>query len=373
MRIALIVPGGVDRSGRERVIPVLLAFVERLARRHHVLVIALDQEPEPSRYPLLGATVVNVGQLRDVGRWQRWRTRLERVMQALHNEGGRYDVLHALWVRGPGSLAVTAGRLLRVPVVVSVGGGELVWLPQIGYGGAATRLGRREAGFVLRWASVVTAPSRYSLAAVARQRPDALWLPWGVDAGTFRDHIRRTPGPPWRLLHVGSLNRVKDHATLLRVLRLLLDRGILVELDCVGEDTLEGSVPRLASELGLLPCIRFHGFRPHSELAPLYRHAHLFIQSSLYESMGAAVLEAAAAGVPTVGTNVGLVSELAPQAAVAVPPGDAPALADAIASLLASPMRREQLGRTAQNFARQFDADWTAASFEGVYKALSRR
>jgi hypothetical protein len=33
MRIALVVPGGVDRSARERVIPALLWLIERLARR----------------------------------------------------------------------------------------------------------------------------------------------------------------------------------------------------------------------------------------------------------------------------------------------------------------------------------------------------
>ena len=43
MRIGLVVSGGVDRSGRERVTPSLLWLVERLARRHdvHVFVLAL--------------------------------------------------------------------------------------------------------------------------------------------------------------------------------------------------------------------------------------------------------------------------------------------------------------------------------------------
>lgn len=44
MKLALVVPGGVDRSGEFRVIPVLLALVERLARAHDVHVFALRQE-----------------------------------------------------------------------------------------------------------------------------------------------------------------------------------------------------------------------------------------------------------------------------------------------------------------------------------------
>ena len=61
MRIGLVVPGGVDRSGRERVIPALLWFVERLAARHEVVVFALGQEEGPGEWPLLGARVVDLG------------------------------------------------------------------------------------------------------------------------------------------------------------------------------------------------------------------------------------------------------------------------------------------------------------------------
>lgn len=67
MRIGLIVPGGVDRSARVRVIPVLLALIERLARRHQVLVVAINQEPEACEYDLLGAHVVNLGA--PLGHW----------------------------------------------------------------------------------------------------------------------------------------------------------------------------------------------------------------------------------------------------------------------------------------------------------------
>ena len=45
MRIALLVPGGVDRTGEHRVIPAVIALIERLSARHDVLVFALTQEP----------------------------------------------------------------------------------------------------------------------------------------------------------------------------------------------------------------------------------------------------------------------------------------------------------------------------------------
>ena len=58
-------------------------------------------------------------------------------------------------------------------------------------------------------------------------------------------------------------------------------------------------------------------------------------------------------------------------AALAVPVGDAPALADGILSLLQDPERRERLGRAAQAFVRRHDADWTATEFEKIYARLS--
>jgi len=372
MRIALIVPGvgGYLREGHERVIPVLLALIERLAQHHEVLVIPLDQA-ERRRYPLLGATVATLGRMTGAGAgW--WLVGLQRLISVLRSQGGRPDVLHAFWAGRPGSWAVAAGHLLRVPVVVSIGGGELVWLPHIGYGGYGSWLKRAKTSLVLRMADAVSACSRYSLGALTKTRADAFWLPWSVDWKLFDAPVERPPGPPWRLLHVASINRVKDQATLLRALRLVLDHGITFELDCIGEDTLGGSLQRMSVELGLAAMVRFHGFKPADEVVPFYRQAHLYVHSSLYESMAAVVLEAAAAGVPTVGTAVGLIAEMAPKAALAVPVGDPTALAQGMLTLLGDPEERARMGRAAQRFARTYDADWTASQFGALYARLIR-
>jgi len=86
--------------------------------------------------------------------------------------------------------------------------------------------------------------------------------------------------------------------------------------------------------------------------------------------MGAAVLEASAVGVPTVGTNVGIVAEMAPRAAFAVPVSDPGALAKGILGLLENSQRREALALAAQDFARTYSADWTVAQFDELYRRL---
>ena len=96
MRIGLVVTGGVDRSGRERVVPSLLWLVEQLARRHDVHVFALHYYPEACVYPLRGATVHDLGRVEGpLGlRLFRIQRRLAAAVESL-TTGGRIDVLHA--------------------------------------------------------------------------------------------------------------------------------------------------------------------------------------------------------------------------------------------------------------------------------------
>jgi glycosyltransferase involved in cell wall biosynthesis len=374
MRIVLVVPGagGICRDGYPLTIAVIQALMERLARRHEVLVVPLDEE-QRRRYQQSGARVATLGCIGYPGRAVRWIVGAWRLISILREFGGRFDVIHAFWAGRPATLALAAGGFFRIPVVASIGGGELVWLPDIGYGGQGSWLMRIKNRLVLQMAEAVTAPSRYALTRLAALRPDAIWLPTGPDRRSFDGPAARAVGPPWRLLNVATINRVKDHATLLRATRIVLEQGIPVQLDCIGEDTLGGSVQRMASAMGLTAAVNFHGFKPLEEILPFYRQAHLYVQSSLHESMGAAVLEAAAAGLPTVGTAVGIVGEMAPLAARAVPVRDPEALAKGILSLLADQPERERLAHAAQEYSTTYDADWTANRFEALYTSLDRR
>src|SRR5205085_390569 len=95
--------------------------------------------------------------------------------------------------------------------------------------------------------------------------------------------------------------------------------------------------------------------------------------TSRHEAGPVAVLEAAVAGVPTVGTRVGHVADWAPDAAVATPVGDAPALARALAALARDDGRRRTLALEAQRRAMAIDADFTAAAFQRIYEEVVAR
>lgn len=365
MRVALVVPGGVDRSGEYRIIPALVALLARLSRQHDVQVIALSQEAQPGAWQLAGAHIHNIG-------LRRTRTRALRTVLTLHG-ASHLDVIHAIWSGSCGLVAVAAARLLRIPSLVHVAGGELVALPEIAYGGMLTWRGRVRERWTLRTASAVSAASAPVVAAIAALGVTAQRVPLGVDLAQWppREPVRRDPGSPAKLVHVASLNRVKDQPTLLRALAALAQAGVDFTIDIVGEDTLNGEVQALTRSLGLSARVRFRGFLPQRQLRPLVEAAHLMIVSSRHETGPLVALEAAVAGVPTVGTAVGHIAEWAPQAAMAVPIGDFAALASAIAALLASEELRLRIAREGFHRAVLEDADHTAQRFQAIYARLA--
>ena len=363
MRIALVVTGGVDRSGRDRVIPALLWLIERLARRHEVIVYALRYHEKACSYPFLGATV------HDLGRPRGLRRQYAALVRALRRDG-TFDVVHGYWALPSGLVAAAAGRRLGVPSVVTLDSGELVSLPRVGYGQQRLWRHRLAVTATLRLASRLTVCTGYmaELARAHSATPDV--IPIGVDPDLFPSAVRPVEGPPWRLLHVASLNPVKDQCTLLDALRRVIHRLPEIHLDIAGEDTLNGAIQDLARKFQVDGHVTFHGVQPTDAVAALYRQSHLVVVSSRHEAAGVVALEAAAAGVPVVGTAVGYIADWAPERAVAVPPVDPAALADAIEAALADLPRRRRLAAAARDWTIAHDADWSARQFERVYREL---
>lgn len=364
MKIALIVPGGVDPSG-VHVIPALLALIRRLARDHDVHVFATHQEPRAGGWVLDGAQVHNLGLPRTA--WRALKT-----IRAEHRKAG-FQIIHSIWAGKTGALAVSVGKLLGVPSVVHVAGGELVALSDINYGGCLSWRGRMLQSGVLKHATQVTAPSTMICDLVAKRGVHAERLPLGVDLQRWplRQPVGRRLEEPARIIHVASLNLVKDQGTFLRALGLLVDRDLNFHVDIVGEDTLNGAIQEMSQELGLGQHVQFHGYLTHEYLRPIVEAAHVAVITSRHEAGPLALLEAAAVGVPTVGTAVGHIAEWHPTAALAVPGQNPTALADAMETVLNDEDLRIRLGNEAQG--RMPTADQTAASYNHLYRQLTNK
>lgn len=160
---------------------------------------------------------------------------------------------------------------------------------------------------------------------------------------------------PLQLLAVGSVVPRKGYHVLVEALATLRDRDW--HLTIVGaNDRAPQTLRDLTEQIdaaGLKDRILLAGAVDDTTLAAAYDGADLFVMPSLFEGYGMVLTEALARGLPIVCTTGGAAADTAPDAAaMKVSPGDAIALAKAIASLIDAPARRDALA----------DAAWTAAA-----------
>ena len=364
VRVALVVPGGLHPSGREQVVPLWLWLVERLARRHEVHAFALAHLPEAITYSLAGGTVHDLGR---PGGILAQRRALVRAMRA----AGPFDIVHGFFADPAGLVAVAAGRRFRIPSVVTFDSGEFVDRPDIGYGLQRSLRGRAIVSLTAQFATSVLVGSTYQARLASGHGVAVERLPLGVDSRRFAaEGMREAPTPGLRLLQVATLSPVKGQAVLLDALARVLKTVPDVHLDLAGQDTLGGALQARARALGLEPHVTFHGFVGHDHLPALYRRADVYVQSSLHESAPAVILEAAASGLPIVGTDVGYVADWAGESALAVPDNDPRALAGALLRVLTDSGERARLSAAARRAVADYDADLTTARLEAHYLRL---
>ena len=307
--------------------------------------------------------------------------RAVRAVLAAHRQRP-FDVLHGIWLHEPGTLALLAGTLLRLPTLLSIGGAEVARLPQIDYGGALDGHARRVNHGALRHAALVSGGSEYVLRLArelcpARHPADFRLAPLPVDAELFCPPSRRVfePHAP-RLLHAASLIPVKDQALLLRAFATIAERLPGARLDIAGEDPLgaRAGLERMRDDLGQRERVRFLGAVPHTHMPELYRAADLFLLTSWHESQGMVALEASACGAPVVGAAVGVVLDLAPDAAVALASREPAELAAAVLGLLEDRPRLDAMRMAARRAVElRYATGPATARFVELYLELAAR
>jgi len=259
-----------------------------------------------------------------------------------------------------GPAAIWAARSLRRPFVLighggefALAGGQLVkWLVQ---------------RVVLRRAALCLANSSYTAdlfrrAGVRDERVSVIG--GGVSPERYRakpdriEQLRERLGLRGRrvILIVARLVRRKGHRHLLQALTGVREQVPEAACLIVGDGPLGEELRALAAELGLAGDVVFAGAMPEEELAACYGLCEVFampsvpVRGELAEGLGLAFLEAAAAGRPSVGTRFGGIPDAVEdgETGLLVEPGDAEALAEALARLLTDPEEARRMGEAAR-------------------------
>ncbi len=179
-------------------------------------------------------------------------------------------------------------------------------------------------------------------------------------------------GDPLRLVSLGRLVPIKGQRHLIDAVALLRARGVAVHLTLGGEGELRDALQQQIHALDLGDRVRLAG---QVDAVPAFlASADLFVLPSLSEAMPISLLEAAAAGLPLLVTASGGAPRLIEAGAGGdvVPPGDAEALAAAIARVAALPVEaRRALGaRSRALVLARYDIAATAAAYADLFHRL---
>ena len=371
MKIAMVVPGGLHPSGDQEVVPSWLALFDKLSARHEVHAFVLKHLPQPQTYRLLGFAVHDLGRPAAPLGFTRWAQ--ERSLMDALRESGPFDLIHGFLADPAGQLAARAGRRLGIPSVVTCDSGEFVSLPAIDYGSQRTLRGRKAVEEACSQATRLHVCTKFMASLAALRGFKSVVIPLtsitSEAANITSASMQRDEGEPFRLVQVASLSRVKNQRLLIDALGIVRE-NVKAHLDLVGEDTLGGELQNLAAKFGLGPHVTFHGFLPQPRAREILATADLYVQSSLHEAAGVSVLEAAASGVPAVGTLAGYVADWSPLKAMAIGDATPQSLANAILALHADPERRRSMAAAARTFAFEHDVEWSASQFDEMYRSL---
>lgn len=196
----------------------------------------------------------------------------------------------------------------------------------------------------------------------------------GVDADKYRSATSPRPeefGDAFVVLYVGRLASGKGIRVLLEAIRRMppdVRKRMLFAF--IGDGPLYDDVRRAA---GSFPEIRMLGRVRHAEIHRYLVHADAFVLPSLSEGMPLALLEAMAASLPCVVSDVGGISRQVPSdGLVLFPPGDPSKLADALVRLSEDPSFAADLGDKARHYAeRLFSWETIVDRLLQVYRDIS--
>lgn len=348
----------------------------------------LYREPDPFRTPKLSEFRDRVDVEEVLTMWSAGfpepKTFSARVARVLAGRRGEFDIVHDNQVLGYGMLAI---ERMGFPLITTIHH-PITFDRKIDLAAADNwrrRLTlRRWYGFLrmqgkvarqLKRILTVSESSRRDIVADFGVAPDVLRvIPLGVDDVFVPPSRPRVPG---RLLAMASADApMKGISTLLEAFAKLRTEREL-ELVLITKPQAGGRTEQLIEALDLGDHVRFvHGISD-AELVEIMGSAEVACVPSLYEGFSLPTAELMACETPLVVSRAGAIPEVVGpdgECADLVPPGDAEALAAAVAALLDDPQRRERMGRAGrqrvqQHFSWRAVAVATAQAYQEVIDA----
>ena len=250
----------------------------------------------------------------------------------------RVDLVYT-WFAGTNAFfAVLFSKLLGKKSVVVVGGYDVAYVPEIGYGSLLSPLGRVKVKFVLRHASMVLPVSKSTATEMLRvARPKKFEIVYnGIDVDKFK------PSGEKEDLVITVANVVSNSTVKLKGLNTFVEASFyLPNIPFIVIGKCNGIVVEHLKKKGGSNLI-FAGYYTGEALINYYRKAKIYCQLSAHESFGVALAEAMACGCIPIVTKRYALPEVVGDTGFYVPYNDPKATAEAIKKALKSKDKGEK-------------------------------
>jgi glycosyltransferase involved in cell wall biosynthesis len=247
--------------------------------------------------------------------------------------GVLYADLVYTWFAGTNAFFIVLfSKFLGKKSVVVLGGYEVAYVPEIGYGSLLSPFGRVKVKFVLRNATKVLAVSKSTFKEVLHfTQPKRIAVVYnGLDVEKFRPFGRKENLVMTVAYGINERTiKLKGLDTFVRASAYLPNVRFILVGKC--DDVSIALLKKMASSN-----VTFAGYVPHDFMPDFYGKAKVYCQLSAHESFGVALAEAMACGCVPVVTRRYALPEVVGDAGFYVPYGDPKAAAEAIKNALKS-------------------------------------
>jgi phenylacetate-CoA ligase len=237
------------------------------------------------------------------------------------------------------------------------------------HGGAAREFLQKTALislWLIRRATAVVVPSEYLLQVFEAWGIRAEVVPNICDLRRFRGRTR--PANPVFVV-ARSLEPVYSIETALRAFTIVRQRHDNAELVIAGDGSQARHLRQIAGDLGISECVHFLGFVENSRIPAVLSNASAFLNTSLVDNQPVSIIEAFAAGIPVISSNVGGVPNLVTHgvSGLLFEPGDVDRLSEHMLFIAECPDRADTLAIRAKAITQQFSWPAVFQRLRGVY------
>ncbi len=314
----------------------------------------------------------------------RWR-RIPRTVSSILTYGRGVDVIYA---NGLVTETVLANYVLRKPILAKVVG-DLAWERSRDKGWIADDFETYQTKSytpkveLMRWRRNFTYQRMHRIIVPSRYLKNILVRHWGLPAEQIRlvyNSFEPTASgvPPvsvglpsrHRIITVCRLTGWKGVDGLIEVLPELPDTGLVV----VGDGPLRDDLLAQARTLGVDERVWFAGTVPKEQVSAYLRACDVFVLNSTYEGLPHVLLEAMAAGLPVIATDVGGSGEVVEHESngLLIPPRDPPALKDALSRVFAHPAERTSMVRKGKETLARFSSQTMVEQTEALLSSATK-